>query len=135
MPPFSNNPGMSSDQDETIAFAVAPHERPAIAIRVNFGIYAGREVTPAEIDHLAEWLLDDVEAVTIVAEQRHEIGSHAEASIHQVRIELGADQAPATYEEREQLEQRLIERADHWARLCIAERHGETPDSSATFEA
>jgi hypothetical protein len=117
-----------SGDEPTIAFAVLRHDQPAIEIRVNFGIFAGREVTPAEIDDLAEWLLDDAEAVTIVAEERHEIGDLAEASVHQVRIELTADRVPGDALERKQLEDRLVERADHWARQCIAARHGETPD-------
>ena len=54
----------------------------------NFGIFAGRAVTSAEIDRLAQWLLDEVDAVTIVSEERHEIGKAAEASTHQVRIEV-----------------------------------------------
>ena len=117
---------MSPTEEPSIAFSVAAHEQPAIEIRVNFGIFAGREVTPAEIDHLAEWLLDDVEAVTIVSEERHEIGGHAEASVHQVRIELEADRVPADELARRRLEERLVERADHWARTCIADRHGDT---------
>jgi hypothetical protein len=115
--------------EPTIAFAVPRHDQPAIEIRVNFGIFAGREVTPAEIDHLAEWLLDDADAVTIVAEARHEISGQAEASVHQVRIELSADRVPGDELERKELEDRLVERADHWARQCIADRHGEIPDA------
>ena len=119
---------MTPIEEPSIAFLVATHEQPAIEIRVNFGIFAGRHVTPAEIDHLAEWLLDDVEAVTIVAEERHEIGGHAEASVHQVRIELGANRVPADEHARRRLEKRLVERADHWARACIADRHGDTAE-------
>ena len=61
------------DDETAMAFVVSEHEQPAIEIRVNFGILAGREATPAEIDHLAGRLLDEVETVTIVAEERHEI--------------------------------------------------------------
>ena len=39
-------------------------------IRVNFGMFAGREATKAEIDDLARALLEEVDAITIVAEQR-----------------------------------------------------------------
>jgi hypothetical protein len=110
-----------------IAFAVGRHEDPAIEIRVNFGVFAGREVTPTEIDRLAEWLLDEVAEVTIVAEERHEIGGAVEASVHLVRIEVAAENAPAGDGDRRQLE-RLVDRSDHWARTCIAERHGESAD-------
>ena len=105
-----------------MAFAVPGHEPPAIEVLVNFGIYAGREATNAEIDRLAEWLLDEVGEVSIIAEERHEIDAQVEASVHQVRIEL-TDQVPADETERQALEARILERAEHWARVCVAERH------------
>ena len=100
-----------------------PHDPPGLEIRVNFGMFAGREATPAEIDRLAEWLLDEVGEVTIVAEARHEIDSQVEASVHQVRIEVASDLTPLDLEERRALEARITERAEHWARLCVSERH------------
>ena len=39
-------------------------------IRVNFGMFAGREATQAEIDDLAHDLLVEARRVTIVAEHR-----------------------------------------------------------------
>ena len=116
-------------QDEpVIAFAVDPDgERPGIELRVNFGVYAGREATPAEIDRLAEWLLDDVGAVSIVAEERHEIDAHGEAAIHLVRIEVPPD---AVTGDARRLEQRLLERAQHWARVCATERRATLTDGA-----
>jgi hypothetical protein len=111
--------------DPTIAFPVQQHALPAIEVRVNFGIFAGREATPAEIDRLAEWLLDEVGEVSIIAEERHEIDANVEASVHQVRIEVAADDIPGDGKARAQLEARILERAEHWARVCIAERHVE----------
>jgi hypothetical protein len=120
------------------AFIVAPHDQPAIEIRINFGIFAGREVTSVEIDRLADLLLDEVEGVTIVAEERHEIGhgkpallhevSRVEGSVHQVRIELGPERVPRAGAERRELERVLVERADYWLRLCVADRHGDLSD-------
>jgi hypothetical protein len=109
--------------DLTIAFPVQRHEPPAIEVRVNFGIFAGRGATPAEIDRLAEWLLDEVGEVSIIAEERHEIDANVEASVHQVRIEVAAEDVPADAQRRAQIEERILERAEHWARVCIAERH------------
>ncbi len=54
-----------------MAFAADEREPPAIEVRVNFGVYAGREATLAEIDRLAAWLLDEVGEVSIISEQRH----------------------------------------------------------------
>lgn len=109
--------------DLTIAFPVQRHEPPGIEVRVNFGMFAGRGATPAEIDRLAEWLLDEVGEVSIIAEVRHEIDANVEASVHQVRIEVAADGVPADAAARAQIEKRILERAEHWARACIADRH------------
>jgi predicted polyphosphate/ATP-dependent NAD kinase len=111
--------------DPTMAFVVQQHETPAIEVRVNFGVFAGREATAAEIDRLAEWLLDEVGEVSIISEERHEIDTHGEASVHQVRIEIDADRVNGN---RAEVEQKILERAEHWARLCVAERHAEVTD-------
>ena len=90
---------------------------------MNFGMFAGRGATPAEIDRLAEWLLDEVGDVSIIAEERHEIDANAEASVHQVRIEVASESVPADGAARDRIEHRILERAEHWARACIADRH------------
>lgn len=84
-------------------------------IRVNFGVFAGRDATQAEIDDLAKDLLDEVSAVTIVAEQRTVADREMEASIHQIRIELEPEADP----------QRPLLIAERWAEACVAERHAE----------
>jgi len=120
---------MNLDEFEpNMAFAVEHHEPPAIEVRVNFGVFAGREATAAEIDRLAEWLLDEVGEVSIISEERHEIDANVEASVHQVRIEVALDRVPPAGAERESLIRRLVERAEHWARMCVAERHAEIAD-------
>lgn len=111
-----------------LAFSLHGHEAPAIEVRVNFGVFAGRAATPAEIDRLAEWLLDEVGEVSIIAEDRHEIDAHVEASVHQVRIEVDRDCTPADPFARRGLERRIVDRAEHWARSCVAERHAEVAD-------
>ena len=111
-----------------LVFVSPPEGTPAIELRVNFGVFAGRAATPAELDHLAEWLLDEVGEVTIIAEERHQLDSHGEASVHQVRITIADDALPSDEQERETLVRRTLERTDHWARLCVAERHAEIAD-------
>src|SRR3954471_16370119 len=103
--------------EPTMAFPVHRHEPPAIEVRVNFGVFAGREATPAEIDRLAEWLLDEVGEVSIISEERHEISAHVEPSVHQVRAEVATDRVPADNDERRTIEERILERAEHWARV------------------
>jgi len=87
-------------------------------IRVNFGVFAGRDATQAEIDELARDLLAEVEAITIVAEQRTIAGRDMEAAVHQIRIELG-----------EQDPQRPLLIAERWAESCVAERHAEITEA------
>ena len=111
---------MAATPAPQIAFATReePTPKPQIAVHVNFGVFAGREATQAEIDKLAAWLLDRVEQVAIVSEVRHEIDRHSEAAVHQVRIEVPRGNVA----ELDQLEGWIVEQAEHWARMCIADR-------------
>jgi hypothetical protein len=108
-----------------LAFAVHEHEPPALEVRVNFGVYAGRDATPAEIDDLATSLLEQVGAVSIVSEERHEIDEHSEAAIHQVRIEIGQESLPTDRDQLQELGIRVVVAAEQWAQACIDQRHAE----------
>ena len=108
-----------------LAFVSRTYDVPGLEIRVNFGIFAGRDATPSEIDELAHALVPELDDVSIVSEQRHEVGEDAEASLHQVRVEVADDRLPTDPEEREDLCQRLLESVEQWARACIADRHAE----------
>lgn len=112
--------------DTLIAFR-AETEPPPLEIRVNFGVFAGRAATPAEIDELARALIPAVGEVSIVAEDRHEIGEDAEASLHQVRIEVADEHLPYPGMV-DDLTERLVATADRWARACIAERSAEVSE-------
>jgi hypothetical protein len=111
-----------------LAFCVREVEPPGVEVRVNFGVFAGRGASPAEIDELAAALLPKVGEVSIVAEERHEIGEDAEASLNQVRIEIAPEHLPDDERELDMLCGRLVEAADTWARTCIAERHAEVSE-------
>ena len=108
-----------------IAFAGEIGEPPGLEIRINFGVFAGRDATAAEVEELAQAIVSEVGEVSVVAEQRHEVGEGVEASLHQVRIEVGEDQLPPAGPERDVLTGRLLERAERWAEACIADRHAE----------
>jgi hypothetical protein len=111
-----------------LAFCVRDVEPPGVVVRVNFGVFAGRRATPAEIDDLAAALLPKVGEVSIVAEERHEIGEDAEASVNQVRIEISPEHLPDDERDLDILCGRLVESAETWARACIAERHAEVSE-------
>lgn len=108
-----------------LAFCVREVEPPAVEVRVNFGVFAGRAATPAEIDELAKALLPKVGEIAIVAEERHEIGAGSEASLNQVRIEISPEHLPDDDRHLDHLCGRLVEAAEHWAQACIADRHAE----------
>jgi hypothetical protein len=98
-----------------IAFSVRDPDTAAAGVRVNFGVFAGRNATQAEIDDLAHILQDEVESFSIVAEERHEFGDASEASVRQVVIEVGADADDALCD-------RLVKLAERWAADCIHAR-------------
>jgi hypothetical protein len=100
--------------DHILAFATSP-DAPHQEVRVNFGIFAGRSVTPAEIDELAKLLLPEFGQVSIIAEERHELSEDSEVTVQQVRIEL-----PEGVDTR-----RVVDTAERWAQACIEERHAE----------
>lgn len=107
-----------------IAFVAEPPEGAAIEVRVNFGIFAGRDVTRAEIDDLTTLLLEEVPEVSIVSEERHEIDRDVEISVHQVRIEIAEDAVPQGADVPT-LATRVTALAEKWAESCISERHAE----------
>lgn len=111
--------------EPVLAFITERVEPPGLEVRVNFGIFAGREATPAELDDLGDLLLDQVREVSVIAEDRHEMGAHSEAALHQVRVEVEGTNLPADRADLAALGERLVGLADRWARACIAERHVE----------
>jgi hypothetical protein len=99
-----------------IAFVVDDPEVPSFEIRVNFGIFAGREATPAEIDDLGKRLLFEVDDLEIVSQQIYEIAPGSEAQLHQVRIAVSDPLVDA---------EKLVSSAEQWAHACIDQRHAE----------
>ena len=106
--------------DATVAFCVREIEEPALEVRVNFGVFAGRHATPAEIDDLARALNRELNRFTVVAEERHEFADEVEAALHQVVIEVAHED---TGGDVEALCERLVATAEAWAEECFASRH------------
>jgi hypothetical protein len=113
--------------DQLLAFVVHT-EPPPLEVRVNFGVFAGREATPAELDELARALLPEVAEVAVVSELRHELAGATEVELHQVRIEVPDESLPENPEQLEELTRRVLAETQRWARACIAERHAEVSD-------
>jgi DNA-binding IscR family transcriptional regulator len=110
---------MDIAMDPAIAFRVPSHEGPALEVRVNFGVYAGRNATAAEIDDLARALRPELSNFTVIAEARHEFGNDVETSLHQVVIEVDSSYADDL---SEAICERIVATADRWANACIASR-------------
>jgi hypothetical protein len=110
--------------EEAIAFAV--DDPPAgLEIRINFGVFAGRDATTAELEELGKLLLPEAGEVSVVGEERHELAEEVEVVLHQVRVSVPPAAVPESPVERKEFCGRLITLAEIWARQCINERHSE----------
>lgn len=110
--------------EEAIAFAV--DEPPAgLEIRINFGVFAGRDATTAELEELGKLLVPAAGEISIIGEERHELGEGAEIVLHQVRVSVPAEAVPDDAAERKQFCGQLVTLAEIWARQCINERRAE----------
>jgi hypothetical protein len=111
-----------------LAFPVRSPEQPGLEIRVNFGMFAGREATAAEIEELGNALVPEIGNAEISSENRYEIGPESEAEVHQVRIEVPTTMLPVEDFEVGELAGRLVSIAERWANGCIAERRVEVSE-------
>ena len=113
--------------ENVIAFA-ADQEPTGLEIRVNFGVFAGRHATSAELEELGRLLVPEAGEVSIVAEERHEMTDGAEVVLHQVRVAVSPEQVPDDADTRRDFSERLITLAEIWARQCISDRHAEVTE-------
>ncbi len=79
---------------------------------VNFGVYAGREVTQAEVERLGDTLLEELQSFEIVSERRVGFTAEHRAALHVVRVELQNGSAPAG----------IVSLVEGWAQDCLTER-------------
>jgi hypothetical protein len=108
------------------AIAFVTDEEPAgLEIRVNFGVFAGRDATTAELEELGKLLVPEAGEVSIVGEQRHEMTEEAEVVLHQVRVAVSTERVPAEASQKRELCERLVTLAEIWARQCFSDRHAE----------
>jgi hypothetical protein len=113
--------------ENIIAFAVE-QEPAGLEVRINFGVFAGRDATSAELEELGKLLVAEAGEVSIVGEERHEISEDAEVVLHQVRVSIAPENVPDNPAERKDFCERLVTLAEIWARQCINERSSEITD-------
>jgi hypothetical protein len=113
--------------EEAIAFTV--DDPPAgLDIRINFGVFAGRDATTAELEELGKLLLPEAGEVSIVGEERHELADGVEVVLHQVHVSVPAAAVPESGAERTHFCEQLVTLAEIWTRQCINARHSEIAD-------
>ena len=115
-------------QVENVIAFVTEEDPAGLEIRVNFGVFAGRDATSAELEELGKLLVPEAGEISIVGEQRHEMSADAEVVLHQVRVSVSLENVPDDSEERKEFCQRLVTLAEIWARQCINERSSEISD-------
>ncbi|HST26426.1 MAG TPA: hypothetical protein VLJ76_10570 [Gaiellaceae bacterium] len=113
------------DRQPPIAFAAHDDDPPQLEIRVNFGVFAGREATPAELDELGRAAMAEVGHVTVISEHRQELDGGTETSLHQVRMDVPQEALPADAARAEWFRDRLVDLAEEWAQRCIEARHAD----------
>jgi hypothetical protein len=112
-------------QVENVIAFVTEEEPSGLEIRINFGVFSGRDATTAELEELGKLLVPEAGEVSIVGEQRHEITEEAEVVLHQVRVTVSPNRVPVNASERRAFCERLVTLAVIWARQCINERNAE----------
>lgn len=113
---------MTADPQPVITWETRPS--PALEFTVNFGVFAGREVSRREIERLSHALLPLVPGVSIAAEQRFEVGTDAAVSLHQVRVEIENGVLPDD-EDVEELRGRISQTIVEWLNDCITGVSGQ----------
>lgn len=113
--------------ENAIAFAV-DQEPAGLELRINFGVFAGRDATSAELEELGKLLVSEAGEISIVGEERHELSEDAEVVLRQVRVSVAPDNVPDERAEQRKFCERLVTLAEIWARQCISERHAELTD-------
>jgi hypothetical protein len=103
----------------TLVFVGDAQEDADLELVVNFGVFSGRQATPAEVERLAQQLLGELESVEIICEQRYEFAREVEATVYRVRVEVPPG--------RGRLTSVLQEIVEDWALECIGERRVIVP--------
>jgi hypothetical protein len=99
---------------------------PAVAMTflVNFGIFAGRDVSKLELERLGHMLLRVLDGVTLVSEHRFELADGSSIDLHQVRVSIDRDVLPPDELDIESLRVRIAELLEGWVYTCLTEVSG-----------
>src|SRR2546430_14620538 len=81
-------------QVENVIAFITDEEPAGLEIRINFGVFAGRDATTAELEELGKLLVPEAGEVSIVGEERHELTEDVEIVLHQVRVAVPPEAVP-----------------------------------------
>ena len=100
---------------------------PAVAMTflVNFGVFAGRDVSKLELMRLGDVLLRLVDRVTVVSEHRFELAAESSIDLHQVRVAIDRAVLPPDEPDIESLRVRIAELLEAWVHSCLIEFSGQ----------
>jgi hypothetical protein len=88
-----------------------------LELTVNFGLFAGRKASRAEIDKLGAALLTHVSGATLFAGRRYEFANgSAEVAAHEVRVQFPPFVLPSNPAEQDELVAKLLETISQWTR-------------------
>jgi hypothetical protein len=116
-------PAVVAEPEAVITWGTRPQA--ALEFQVNFGIFAGREVSRRELERLGEVLLPMLRGVSISSEHRYELGGHSTVALHQVRVEVGPDALPTDEADIERLRHRIAESIGEWLESCLTMASGQ----------
>jgi hypothetical protein len=113
---------MAAEPEAVITWETRP--APALDFTVNFGVFAGREVSRRELERLSHALLPVVPSVSISEEHRFEVGTEAAVALHLVRVEISKDALPAAVDV-EDVRRRVAEVLEAWLEDCLTNVSGQ----------
>jgi hypothetical protein len=98
---------------------------PALEFTVNFGVFAGRQVSRREVERLSHVLLAIVPHMSISSEERLEVGTDAAVTLNQVHVEIENDALPADEPDIGALRARIAETIKDWLESCLTQVSGQ----------
>jgi hypothetical protein len=96
----------------------------AMTLLVNFGMFAGRDVSKLELERLGDVLLQVVDGVTVISEHRFELAAESSIDLHQVRVAIDRAVLPPDEPDIEALRMKIADLLERWVHSCLTEFSG-----------
>jgi hypothetical protein len=113
---------VAAEPEAVITWETRP--TPALDFTVNFGVFAGREVSRRELERLSHALLPLVPSVSVAEEHRFQVGADASVALHQVRVEVATESIPDDADV-EALRTEIADAIRSWLDDCLTNVSGQ----------